>query len=127
MSVQQQLERVNKELWLVLSLFAIALLINLVSAERMVLAFYTLPTVFSAYMYGRRHATLTATASVLLVYFNPLIFAFTGTGQETIPGGEWLDIAVWGGTLIVTGHMMGTLYEAKDAQLRELRETYHGI
>ena len=131
MSVQQQLERVNKELWLVLSLFAIALLINLVSAERMVLAFYTLPTVFSAYMYGRRHATLTATASVLivvlLVYFNPLIFAFTGTGQATIPGGEWLDIAVWGGTLIVTGYMMGTLYEAKDAQLRELRETYHGI
>ena len=114
-----------------LSLFVIALLINLVSAERMVLAFYTLPTVFSAYMYGRRHATLTATASVLivvlLVYFNPLVFAFSGAGQATVPGGEWLDISMWGGTLIVTGYMMGTLYEAKDVQVRDLRETYHGI
>ena len=104
-SLQQQLERVNKELWLILSLFVIAALINfVVAAERMVLAFYTLPTVFSAYMYGRRHATLTATASVLLVillvYFNPLIFA--ETNPQMLPGSEWLDIAVWGGTLIVT-------------------------
>ena len=130
MSIQQQFERVNKELWLVLSLFLIAALINfVVSAERMVLAFYTLPTVFSAYMYGRRHATLTATASVLLVilfvYFNPLIFE--RADPTMLPGGEWLDIAVWGGTLIVTAYMMGTLYENKDEQLRELRETYHGI
>ena len=130
MSIQQQLERVNKELWLVLSLFVIAALINfVVSAERMVLAFYTLPTVFSAYIYGRRHATLTATASVLLVillvYFNPLIFA--ESSRSMVPASEWLDITVWGGTLIVTGYMMGTLYERKDEQLRELRETYHGI
>lgn len=130
MSLQQQLEQVNKELWLILSLFVIAALINfVVAAERMVLAFYTLPTVFSAYMYGRRHATLTATASVLLVillvYFNPLIFA--DTNPQILPGSKWLDITVWGGTLIVTGYMMGTLYEAKDEQLRELRETYHGI
>ena len=130
MSLQQQFERVNKELWLVLSLFVIAALINfVVSADRMVLAFYTLPTIFSAYMYGRRHATLTATASVLLaillVYFNPLIFDQAEPGL--VPGSQWLDIAVWGGTLIVTAYLMGTLYEAKDEQLRELRETYHGI
>lgn len=130
MSLQQQFERVNKELWLVLSLFVIAAVLNFaVSGGRMILAFYTLPTVLSAYLYGRRHATLTATASVLLVilliYFNPLIFAETGPAM--LPGGEWLDITVWGGTLIVTAYMMGTLYEAKDEQLRELRETYHGI
>ena len=78
-SIQQELERVNKELWLVFSLFVIAGLLNfLVSSQRMVLAFYTLPTVFSAYLYGRRHATLTALASVLLVVLlgraNPLMF-----------------------------------------------------
>ncbi len=44
-----------------------------------------------------------------------------------IPGSEWLDISAWGGTLIVTAYLMGTLYEAKDEQLRELRETYYGI
>ena len=28
-----------------------------------------------------------------------------------MPGGGWLDIVVWGGTLIITGYLMGTLYE----------------
>ena len=59
----RSLERVNKELWLLLSMFIIALLLNyLVDAQRMVLSFYTLPTLVSAYLYGRRHATLTAFA-----------------------------------------------------------------
>jgi hypothetical protein len=63
-----RLEEVNKELWLLLSLFGICLLLNLVvDGQRMVLSFYTLPTLGSAYLYGRRHATLTAFGSVLLV------------------------------------------------------------
>ena len=68
MNVARQFEKVNRELWVVLSMFIIAAVLNfVVSGQRMVLAFYTLPTVFSAYHYGRRHATLTAVASVLLV------------------------------------------------------------
>ena len=126
-NARAQFERVNKELWLVLSLFVIAALLNFaVSSQRMVLGFYTLPTVVSAYLYGRRHATLTALASTLLVvllrYFNPELF-----GLGVASAMEWLEITVWGGTLIVTGYLMGSLYEHKDAQVRELRETYHGI
>ena len=123
------LEQVNKELWLVLSLFLIALLLNaLVASQQMVLGFYTLPTVFSAYLYGRRHATLTAFASVLLVVL--LVYAdlpfFAGMGSGLHASGL-LDITVWGGTLIVTGYFMGSLYEHKDAQVKELRQTYQGI
>ena len=56
-----RIEEVNKELWLLLSLFGICLLLNLaVDGQRMLLSFYTLPTLGSAYLYGRRHATLTA-------------------------------------------------------------------
>ena len=78
-SFRRQLEQANRELWLVLSLFLIALAFNyLMTSQRMVLAFYTLPTVLSAYLYGRRHATLTALASTLLVVLiqllNPLLF-----------------------------------------------------
>jgi putative nucleotidyltransferase with HDIG domain len=128
-SLSRQLEQVNKELWLLLSLFAIAALLNfIVSGQRTVLAFYTLPTVGSAYLYGRRHATLTALASVLLVVLltriNPSVLA---DSSALIPGERWIDIAVWGGTLIVTAYLMGTLYEHKDAQVKELRETYNGI
>ena len=93
------------------------------------LGLYTLPTVVSAYLYGRRHATLTALASTLLVvllaWFNPGLLG--GQGQVLLPGGEWLDVVIWGGTLMVTGYLMGTLYEHKTEQLRELRDTYNGV
>lgn len=124
-----RLERVNKELWLVLSMFVVALLLNyVVASQRMLLSFYSLPTLGSAYLYGRRHATLTALASVLLVV---LLLIYSGTGllkQEAgIAFGQWIDITVWGGILIITGYLMGTLYEHKNAQLNELRDTYHGV
>src|ERR1700688_1378777 len=62
------LSRINQELWLVLSLFIIAALFNwLVASHRMILGLYTLPTIFSAYVYGRRHAVLTASASIFMV------------------------------------------------------------
>jgi putative nucleotidyltransferase with HDIG domain len=125
-----RVEEVNKELWVLLSLFAICLLLNMVvDGQRMVLSFYTLPTLGSAYYYGRRHATLTAFGSVLLVvlmtWYNPVLFA--ATLSASIGATRWLDIMVWGGVLIVTGYSMGTLYEHKTAQIDELRETYHGV
>ncbi|HXW08669.1 MAG TPA: HD-GYP domain-containing protein [Vicinamibacterales bacterium] len=125
-----RVEEVNKELWLLLSVFAICLLLNLVvDAQRMVLSFYTLPTLGSAYLYGRRHATLTALASVLLVvlmtWYNPVLFA--ASASVAVSAGHWLDIVVWGGVLVITGYSMGTLYEHRSEQLAELRETYHGV
>ncbi len=124
------LERVNKELLLVFSLFVLAGLLNsLVASQRVVLGLYTLPTVASAYLYGRRHATLTAFASVLLVvlltWFNRDLFG--PLENAPIAVAQWLDITIWGGTLIVTGYLMGTLCDHQAAQLGELRETYDGV
>lgn len=126
----RRLEEVNKELWLVFSLFALAGLLNsLVASQRVVLGLYTLPTVVSAYLYGRRHATLTAFASVLmlvlLTWFSPHLLG--SQGKEVIAGGEWIDITIWGGTLMVTGYLMGTLCDHKTNQVQELRETYDGV
>jgi putative nucleotidyltransferase with HDIG domain len=129
-SLVRRLEEVNKELWLVFSLFALAGLLNsLVASQRVVLGLYTLPTVVSAYLYGRRHATLTALASVLmlglLTWFNPHLLGSQAT--EVIAGGQWVDITIWGGTLMVTGYLMGTLCDHKTNQVQELRETYDGV
>ena len=93
-----RLERVNRELWLVLSLFILAAAMNfLIDAHRMVLGLYSLPTLFSAYIYGRRHATLTASASVFLVglitYFNPARY-FLSSLRAIILKGVGLD-AIW--------------------------------
>ena len=128
-SLLKQCAEVNRELWLVFSLFAIVGLCNFLIANRgMLLGFYTFPTLFSAYYYGRRHAMLTALASVLLVvlvtYFNPGMF---GHGVETISTQKWFDICIWGGSLILTASAMGALYDRNAARMRELRDTYHGV
>ena len=109
--------------------FILAALNYLVASDRMMLGFYILPTVFSAYFYGRRHATLTALASVLLVilivHFNPRLFA-EGAPVRGIAE-KWYDLTIWGGTVMITAYAMGTLYEKKEARIQELRETYKGI
>jgi hypothetical protein len=124
----RRFESINKELLLLLSLFLIAGLFNvLADAQRMVLGFYTLPTVAAAYLYGRRHAVLTAYGSVLL--------ALLVTALPTARTGDWLfhqprqlaDLGAWAGTLLVTAYLMGTVCEKKNAQVRELRQTYNGV
>ena len=72
------MRRINPELWLLLFLVVIAAILNfLVASQRMALVFYFLPTLFSAYHFGRRHATLTAVASIVLVvllaFLNPTV------------------------------------------------------
>ena len=124
-----RLGAVNRELWLLLGMFAIALLLNSLVAERgMLLGFYVLPTIYSAYFYGRRHAVMTALGSVLLIlaiaHFNPVI---RGRNLEFVAEVPWFDFMVWGGTLVVIAYLMGTLYERKEAHLRDLRQSYEGI
>ena len=126
----RQLEEVNKELWLLLGMFSILAILNyLVATDRMILGLYILPSVYSAYHYGRHHAALTALASILLVVLivslNPGLFA--EPGPVRLMAQKWWDITIWGGTLLVTAYAMGTLYDKKEARIRELRETYKGV
>ena len=128
-SVVGNLTEVNKELWLILSLLVLAGVMNyLLTAQRMVLGFYTLPTLFSAYFYGRRHATLTAFASVflvgLLIHYNPNLLA---ENTAVFIEAHWYDLIAWSGILIVTAYAMGTLHEHHEARVKELRQTYHGL
>ena len=130
-SFWRQIEAVNKELWVVLSVFLIAAVLNFaVTSQRMVLALYTLPTLLSAYCYGRRHATLTALASALVVgivlYVNPSLLQAQGHALSA-GAALWLDVALWACVLMVTAYATGTLYERNAAQIAELRQTYYGI
>ena len=126
----QQIEKVNKEIWLILSMLLIVGAMNyLVAAHRMMLGLYVLPTIYSAYCYGRRHATLTAIASILTVilveYFNPDLLT-TAHDDKTLFG-PWYDIVSWGSILIVTAYAMGTLYERNQERIKELRQAYRGL
>ena len=122
------MRKINPELWLLLVLVLIAAMVNfLVASQKMALVFYFLPTLFSAYHFGRRHATLTAFASVvivmLLTYANPAMFSH----HIDIPFAKWADLGVWGGVLIVVGYSTGTLYERNQKTLREMEEGYDGM
>src|ERR1035441_9843257 len=108
----KKLADVNRELWLVLSLFGLAMLINfLVSSHAVMLNFYVLPTIFSAYFYGRRHAVSTALASVLLIvllaYWNSNLFSANAFALE---GERWYSLIAWGGSLVLTPVEIGTQY-----------------
>jgi len=128
-SWMDRITTVNRELWLLLSIFGIGALLNwVVASHGMVLGLYTLPTLFSAYVYGRRHAVLTACASILLVggivATNRHIMGDSNNLGEV---GRWIDVTVWGSLLMITAYAMGTLYERKSKHLRELRCTYFGV
>jgi len=129
-SLLQQIEAVNKELWLILSIIFILGVMNyLVSATRIMMSLYVLPTIFSAYFYGRRHATLTSIACILVVilfaYYHPTCLAATSNIKEL--RGPWYDIFSWGAILMVTSYAIGTLHERSQQQVGELRRTYQGL
>src|SRR5215216_6097274 len=91
-----RLEQINKELLLVFSLFLIALVLNyLFASQRMLLSLYALPTIGSAYLYGRRHATLTAFASVLMVALllsSPGLLGSSARPAAGAVGTKWLEL-----------------------------------
>ena len=122
--------KVNKELWLLLSIFVLAAIANnLVASQQVVLGLYMLPTLFSAYFYGRRHAVMTAMASIVLVvlvtYFHPIPSNLMNVTPLQVQ--RWFDLAAWGGILMITGYTMGTLYERVSRNVEDLRGSYEGM
>jgi len=89
---------------------------------------YMLPTLFSAYSYGRRHAVMTAMASITLVvivtYFHQIP---RFTSFVALPSERWFDLAAWGGILIITAYTMGSLYERVNRNVHELSDSYDGM
>ncbi|MGA7293551.1 MAG: hypothetical protein WBW53_16820 [Terriglobales bacterium] len=118
-----------KESILLLSLFLIAATVQFFAQSLpMALCFYFLPTLYSAYNFGRRHATLTAFACVfLVVLLDFLNNSMPGHRVLTLPGERLFNFAIWAGILTVVGYVMGTLYERKEAMTADIRESFSGL
>src|SRR5258708_2348555 len=94
----------------------------------MALCFYFLPTLYSAYHFGRRHATLTAFACVFLVVLLDFLNRMMPAHRVlSLPGERLFNFAIWAGVLAVTGYVMGTLYERKQAMTTDIRESFSGL
>src|SRR5260370_30621917 len=123
------MSKIAKESFLLLSLFLIAALVQFFAQSLpMALCFYFLPTLYSAYHFGRRHATLTAFASVfLVVLLDFLNNMMPGHRVLSLPGERLFNFAIWAGVLAVTGYVMGTLYERKQAMTTDIRDSFSGL
>jgi len=124
-----KMSKVTKELVLLLSLFLIAATLQYFAESLpMALCFYFLPTLYSAYYFGRRHATLTAFACIFLVvlldFFTNLVPAHRAL---VLPDMKLFNFAIWAGILAVTSYGMGTLYERKQAMTNDIRDSFSGL
>ena len=123
------MSKIAKESILLMSLFLIAATVQFFAQSLpMALCFYFLPTLYSAYHFGRRHATLTAFACVfLVVLLDFLNNMMPGHRVLSLPGERLFNFAIWAGVLAVTGYVMGTLYERKQAMTTDIRESFSGL
>lgn len=123
------MSKLTKELGLLLSLFAIAAMLQTFAQSLpLALCFYFLPTLYSAYYFGRRHATLTAFACVFLVILLDFLNKFLPAHRDLVlPQERLFNFAIWAGVLAVTGYAMGTLYERAQGMTADMRESFSGL
>ena len=121
--------KIAKESILLLSLFLIAAMVQFFAQSLpMALCIYFLPTLYSAYYFGRRHATLTAFACVFVVVLLDFLNNLMPMHRVlTLPGERLFNFAIWAGVLAVAGYVMGTLYERKEAMTTDIRESFSGM
>jgi hypothetical protein len=111
---------------IILILIGIFAIVFLVHYKFSFLNFFFLPVILSGYFLGQKRAVLTAIFSILLVLLYLLFFnILSGTGI-----GLSLDAAInlitWGGFLILTGAIIGTVSEQRENRIRNLRRSYVG-
>ena len=93
------MSKLTKELGLLLSLFLIAALLQYFAQSLpMALCFYFLPTLYSAYFFGRGHATLTALGCVFLVVLLDFLNSLLPAHHVLIlPQERLFNFAIWAG------------------------------
>lgn len=123
------MSKVAKEGLLLLSLVLIAATMQFFAQSLpMALCFYFLPALYSAYFFGRRHATLTAFACIFLVVLMDFVNnLMPGHKVLTLPGERLFNFAIWAGMLVIAAYVMGTLYERKEGMTNDIRESFSGM
>ncbi len=119
---------VHRGLLVLLAIVAITGVINFwVVNQRAFLNFYYLPVVFGAYTLGLRRGVYSALLSCGIVAAIALVSRAHFVAGDPEPWMRWLDLGTWGGFLILTSYVVGSLSETKEQQLREIRDAYRGI
>lgn len=95
--------------------------------QRAFLNFYYLPVVFGAYTMGRRKGLLSAFFACGIVFTIAFMDEAQFGGHDAEAWMRWLDLGTWGCFLVLTAFLVGTLYEEKEQQFRDIQQAYQGI
>ena len=113
---------------LVVTIILILLFIEMFVVNKVAfLYFYFLPVLVAGYYIGKRGATLTSTMTVLMVTFRLVVSPATFVAYSKNPVDLYFQVVTWGGFLILSSYVVGRLYEEKEAQYQNLRQSYVGV
>lgn len=111
---------------LVVVLVASLLLINFAVDDKFAfLSFYYLPVIAAGFLLGRNHAVWAAVLTVLLVAFFQAVTGLGGTPGVSV--GAIMYFAPWGGFLILTGYVVGTLSDQRKERADDVKRTYFAL
>jgi putative nucleotidyltransferase with HDIG domain len=99
----------------------------LVVNQRAFLNMYYLPVVFGAYLLGLRKGVLSALLACGVVFAIALMNEHQFGAPDAEQWMRWLDLGTWGGFLILTAYVVGSMHEQKETQLADLRQAYRGV
>ncbi len=86
------------------------------------LSFYYLPIILAGFLVGRNTAVWAAVLIVNLVLFFQLVQGLEG--QPGFDTAVTLTLVPWAGFLILTGFVVGTLAEQRQARLEDVKQSY---
>ena len=113
---------------LVVTIILILLFIDMFVVNKVAfLYFYFLPVLIAGYYIGKRGATLTAMMTVLIVTLRLIISPSTFITLSRNSVDLYFQVVTWGGFLILSSYVVGRLYEEKEAQYQNLRQSYVGV
>ncbi|MCK4625598.1 MAG: HD domain-containing protein [Phycisphaerae bacterium] len=98
----------------------------LVVNQKVVLYLFYIPVIFAAWMLSKREAVGVATLGAVLViayvFFIPDKLQYTSDGFYL-----WVELAIWGGILVVTAYLVATLRLWTQEAMQNLQRAYNGV
>ncbi len=109
-----------------LILVGVLVLAFLVQYKFSFLNYFFLPVILSGYFLGKNRAVLAAVFSVLFVILYLVYFELITGPKNFFMFHEVVNLVTWGSLLILTGALIGSFSEQREAKLDKLRTAYVG-
>lgn len=120
--------RSHFEIFIILLVIAgVALIGILVTNKVSFLNFFFLPVILAGYYLGKNKAVLIATLCVLLVFCFFLYTRLLTRGQAGLSLDELISLLAWGGFLVLTGALLGTVSDERERKIENIQKAYVGV